>query len=620
MNSQDPAQQNILISTLPPLRELTGYTFRINQDNHQSIAAHFSTQQLARYIARTVPSFLVAPADQTSLILDYSESKKLLVIITSSVAKQTDSYEEKLKELRLVDRNSFEIDTRILQECYRFTLYSRLSPKWNRFGTMLVQGQSFLSGNKTNTVLAVKLESNMQSGDLCLAILPYTITFRPLNLTEVLSMYQGMFVPDTPQSLQLLLGQDLSRMGLACQILPNLTRGYVHSVTTHPLKTSPLQDYPAVCEYWKSVHGYELPQGTADCFVNVSFQSKSSRALTYPLSCVLTERSVVWRYSPASAAEVVGSFLQDTNKRVTSLCGSQVSLSPRVHPSVPLQLQTDSVPTQHNTNSNYYKTHTPVENTALLRQSTQLKDTASQYMPTPTTTVPIPTPTTTIPISTPTTTVPIPTPTTTVPISTPTTTVPISTPTTTVPISTPTTTVPISTNTAAKPISTTTTASNPITNVVTAGPTGERYKPIFKTTPKFQDITNKQTTHSQSNSKPIKPVFSLPSTPKPSEKKVLTESNSNLPNFSSNTSTSTSHSNSPPPSSPTTQPPPAKKQRVIKPTAGIEELIRAEQLEKANVASLSGWLREKKITFKSKDKKAQLIALVRQHIALMSES
>ena len=589
MNTPNPAQQNILISALPPLQELTGYTFRINPDNQQAISTHFSTQQLARHIARTVPSFLVAPADQTSLILDYSESKKLLVIITSSVAEQTDSYEEKLKELRLVDRNSIEIETRILQECYRFTLCSRLSPKWNRFGTMLVQGQSFLSGNKTNTVVAVKLESNIQSGDLCLTILPYTITYRPLSLTEVLGMYQGMFVPDTPQSLQLLLGQDLSRMGLACQILPNLTRGYVHSVTTHPLKTSPLQDYPAVCEYWKSVHGYELPQETADCFVNVSFQSRSSRALTYPLSCVLTERSVVWRYSPASAAEVVGSFLQDTNKRVTSVCGCQVSLSPRVHPSIPLQLQTECVPTQPNTYSNYYKTHTPVDNTALLQRSTQLQATVSQSISTRTATQPIPTFVATQPIPTIVATHPIPTIV---------------------------ATHPIPTIVATQPIPTIV-ATQPMPTVVTICPTGERYKPIFKTTKKLQDVTNKQTIHYSTNSKPIKPVFSAH---KPSENKHSTESNSNLPKISSNTPTSTSHRDSPTHTSPTNQPPPAKKQRVAKPTASIEELIRADQLEKANVASLSDWLREKKITFKSKDKKAQLIALIRQHIALTSES
>ncbi|KAI6654842.1 hypothetical protein LOD99_2721 [Oopsacas minuta] len=591
MNTQGPDQRNILFCTLPPFQELTANIYRVSSENQPSNYDRFSTQQLSRYLARNIPSFLVGPADQTSLYLEYSESKKKLVIITSSLATQTERYRDKLSELRLTDGNSIEMNSRIFEECYRFTLYSRLSPKWNRFGNMLVLRHNFLSGNKSETVLAVKLESNIQAGELCLSVIPYTITFRPLNLLEVLNISQGRFMPDTPQSLQLLLGQDLSRTSVACQILPNLTRGYLHSVTTHPLNTSPLQDYSAVCEYWKYVHGYELPHGTADYFVNVSFQRQSSRALTYPLPCVLTDRSIVWRYSPASIGEVVSSFLQDTNKRVASLCGYQLYLSHRVHPTTSIQIHPEP-PTQ--SYSNYYRTHKPKENTALTHR---IAAQASQ---------PIISGITQPIISG---------------ITQP------NTLSATPPLLNITTTQSISSAIATQP-------KPNITATQLTVPSPERYRPIFKAnkplTSKLQDVTKKQTvpvaeyTNSQPVSTPIKPVFSsLPTTFKSTHNKnsIKTTNISHVqitgPNSSCKGNISSGSQRDHPPTSPTTQPPPAKKPRVSK--ASINELIKADQLEKANVSSLTDWLREKKITFKSKDKKAQLIVLVRQHSLLMSE-
>ena len=539
MNSQEPSpHQSLLFSAAPALQELTGNSFRINSGATEPGSAHSSTQQCSRTLARNVPNFLVAPADQTSLPLDYSESKKRLVVLTSRAHSQSEGYRDKLQEYSLTDPKGVEVSTRLFEECYCFSLCSRLSPKWNRFGSMLVMGQGFLSGHKTQTVLALKLDSNLQAGELCISIVPYSITYRPLDLMAVLNQSQGRIMPDTPESLELLLTQDLSKLSVPCQILPNLTRGYVHSVSREPLRSSPLPDYAAVCEYWRSVHGYQLPREAAPYFVNVSFQWGSSRALTYPLSCVLTERSVMSRYSPASTEQVVSTFLKDINAEMPSICGHELYFSQKVQPTVPHHLQ--EAPSVTNTQKDTMDT--PVENTV--------------------------------------------------------------------------TTQPVST------------------------PTLEKYKPCFKAklpSYKLKDISNLPPA-SQTKSVPSQsqPAYT-PKQPKAPIPPSLPPIKSPLSSIHSNNNTSSSpkepdthpsvpmappnaRRDPPRPASPSIKAPAAKKQRMAKPAASVEELIRAGQLEKANISSLNDWLREKKITFKSKDKKAQLLALVRQHSILMSES
>ena len=533
MNSQEPSHlQSLLFSAAPPLQELRGYSFTINSGVIEPGAAHSSTQQCSRILARNVPSFLVAPADQTSLGMDYSESKKRLVVIASSRDSQSESHREKLREYSLTDQRGVEVSARLFAECHYYTLCSRLSPQWNRFGSLLVLGPDFLSRHRTQTVLALKLESNLQAEELCVSIVPYSITYRPLDLMGVLNLSQGRIMPDTPESLELLSGQDLSRLGVGCQILPNLTRGYIHSVTRQPLSSSPLSDYTAVCEYWRSVHGYQLPIEAAPYFVNVSFQWRSGRALTYPLSCVLTENSVVSRHSPASSLQLVSAFLRDINGVMPSICGFQTYFSQKVHPAVPHHLlEAPSRPNQH--------THT----------------------------LDIPVP---------------------------------------------------AEQTVAQPVST---------------PAPDKYKPCFKAKPvsnKLQNISNlpaaSQTKPVSSQSQPVHPVPpSLPpiQSPPPNPNSNTTSSCSKVPDTPSVTSSSFTPApkgtrDPPPPSSPSSKPPAPKKQRVARPT-NVEELMRAGQLEKANIASLGEWLRERKITFKSKEKKAQLLALVRQHSLLMSE-
>ena len=541
MNSQAPSHhQSILFSSVPPLQELMGYSFRINSGLIEPPSCHSSTQQCSRNIARNVPNFLVAPSDQTSLSLDYTEAKQRLVILTSTRDSQSEAYRDKLREYNLKDQKGIEVNARLFEECHYFTLCSRLSPKWNRFGSMLVLGQDFLSGHRTQTVLALKLESKLQSGELCLSLTPYSITYRPLDLMGVLNMSQGQLMPDTPESLQLLCGKDLSRLGVCCQILPNLTRGYIHSVTRQPLSSSPLPDYTAVCQYWRSVHGYQLPLGESPYFVNVSFQWRSSRALTYPLPCVLTDNSIVSRYSPASSVQLVGTFLRDINFALPSHCGFQFCFSQKVYPHVP---------------------HHPLEAPARPDNATHV----------------------------------------------------------------PSETQPVRTET-------------------------ERYKPCFKAKPithKLQNISNLPTAshtkyvscHSQPVHTPrphvpssLPPIRSPPLPLYPNYSQHSSNITCTISSYSTKTDTpcdtisslprapTGTHRDPPQPSSPSAKPPAAKKPRVAKPTPAVDELLRAGQLEKASVASLSEWLRERKVTFKSKEKKAQLLVLVRQHSVLMSES
>ena len=571
MSTQE-SQTSLFFSTLPPASDLVAFTFRINSSSTGTDSAFSSVQQCCMGLALNAPSFLISPVDQTSLSTQYAEPKRRLLLITSCGSAQTEEYREKLNAFRLTEPcRVTDVSYQLVEECFRFTLCSRLSPKWNRFGTMLVQGEEFLQAKRTQTLLAVRLEANVRLRELCISLVPYSVTYRPLDVMDVLNMSQERIMPNTLESVQLLFGKNLSIKNIRCQVLPNLTRAYIHSITREPLRSSPLRDHSAVREYWKSVHGYQLPQeGTS--YVNVSFQSRSSHSLTYPLPCVITENSLIWRYSPASAEWVSRSFMQDSQERMPSFCGYQLSFSQRARPSVEYQTPKDTDIPRPNTQG---YTTTPIAKHAPLTQPIQSTHSMAKHP--------------------------------------------------NVPPQTERYKPCFKVNPLTHPIGDKTTQSSIVQ------PQTERYKPCFKVNPvkkpepQIQLNTPKQhilpAPSSSTFSSSLPPVPSLTDTGTPQSSATIHPKTQcfNVNRTVSEAQHETSILRVPTHSLSTVTDPPAKKQKVARPSVRLEDLATAGQLGKASIPNLAEWLREKKISFRAKDKKAQLISLVQQHLILMSE-
>lgn len=179
---------------------------------------------------------------------------------------------QKLKEYGFEVFTKTEVTFGLVTDCYRFTMISRLSPKWNLVGPWLIQGADFLSCVNAN---AVKFDVGISAQATSLFLDVQCIKLFPIQLddlgicTVVLNNFKSHATTITEYNI----------CSNQCFVLPSLMEAYIYSVSHQIPSSYELSSYDMFRLHWKKKHGIIIPEKPG-LFYQVYFTSNPENILT----------------------------------------------------------------------------------------------------------------------------------------------------------------------------------------------------------------------------------------------------------------------------------------------------------------------------------------------------
>lgn len=245
-----------------------------------------------RKIIWSEPNVLAKPNGSNS-------SNFSVTIIVQRDLRNTRPFKSSLKKCQLdVYSENDDIPDADFQCALKYTILTKMSPKWCSVENYLIGGEDFLI--KSGPVDAIR------SFELLVAKERSHITFEgvTLNWPQFEKIAFGIYA-----------GKDVDGY-----TLPTLKRCAIHSVTPVLPQWGPITTYEEMKEFWKNMYGYKLPEapGVDLAYVTVNFTT-SSNQFNYPKWAILPHQpTVIARVDPFP---IIGKFLRDFHSCAASILG-----------------------------------------------------------------------------------------------------------------------------------------------------------------------------------------------------------------------------------------------------------------------------------------------------------
>ncbi|XP_074841964.1 uncharacterized protein C18orf63 homolog [Carettochelys insculpta] len=215
----------------------------------------------------------------------------------------------------------------ILQPCLCYTLMTRLAPRWNKAGHLLVQGRNFLS--HTGWQNAVVMDLNVSETQLCISVDAHTIRLPPPKLEDFDISANILEIFDNNENTVI---QSHSILSNWCYVLPSMKMGQIISISHILPPESPFHSYKDLQVHWKNLYGYVLPEdhGETKIYCSVYFKLIGEQLFTYPfymypLSCIRSQP--VQYFTRIDSEGVLNSFISDLKSKLPHLCGFPVKMT-----------------------------------------------------------------------------------------------------------------------------------------------------------------------------------------------------------------------------------------------------------------------------------------------------
>ncbi|XP_076372398.1 uncharacterized protein C18orf63-like [Tachypleus tridentatus] len=221
-----------------------------------------------------------------------------------------------------------------LQSCLQYTIKAKLAPKWNQVGNLLVEGREFLQC--FNPLVAVRSDVIITDKEAYVSVEGFSIRIRPPKAADFYYQRKDHSGLSEKELHELNLQMD------KCFILPSMKQGQLVSISQNIPSYSPFQGYKDIKKYWKNMYGYRLPKEEIGIFyVNVEFWGLLEGRFTYPSLCVqLHDIFYIPRVDPQP---IISAFLEGLRSKVKQVCGEPFTLknTTAVFPQIALQPSSD---------------------------------------------------------------------------------------------------------------------------------------------------------------------------------------------------------------------------------------------------------------------------------------
>ncbi|KAH0617853.1 hypothetical protein JD844_016503 [Phrynosoma platyrhinos] len=258
----------------------------------------------------------------------------------------------------------------IFQTCLSYTLITKLAPKWNQAGHLLIQG-IFLASLTYNLVTVAIMdlshkvgfaitagkifchntESKMQlwketdildimdfisvmdinvlDTQFCISVEVCTIRLPPAKQQS----YSMVKLEDFDISTNTIkkfdsddnaVIQRCSILSNWCYVLPSMKMGQIINISHVIPSESPFQSYSELQLHWKNLYGYSLPEDP-QMYCNIYFKFIGEQLFTYPMSCI---RSQPVQYFPrVDLEDVLNAFTTDVKTIILHTCGFPLKMT-----------------------------------------------------------------------------------------------------------------------------------------------------------------------------------------------------------------------------------------------------------------------------------------------------
>ncbi|XP_047129567.1 uncharacterized protein LOC105844100 isoform X1 [Hydra vulgaris] len=292
--------KKLFFANLPDLESLKGFKATHNVTNTTGMQP-----TCCRELLFTMPDVLVSPA--------FDNKKDLFIIAQASLAS-SQKFLNQLNKLQIKLCSRLDVDAEFFQYCLTYSIYQKLAPFWNKTGSFLAQGRSFLQ--ECEKFSAIRLELTV-TDKICLTLEPFLVKMQPPMLEDFMIDSQAEYNFKRMKGFTIMSS---SIQDLSCYVLPSLKEGKVHSITHEIPLNAPFKSYDEMKQHWKVMYGYRLPSGSCNMYFNVKFFG--STIFTYPEWCIRKIEPIV--YFRCDFDAICKQFLQDLFTRMPSMCGGSL--------------------------------------------------------------------------------------------------------------------------------------------------------------------------------------------------------------------------------------------------------------------------------------------------------
>ncbi|XP_039306961.1 uncharacterized protein LOC120358146 [Solenopsis invicta] len=277
----------------------------VSSENDPIIYSNYCGSRLkCGQILRGIPQVMAAPITNRKLL---ETGSCLYIIAERDIFESIFQDHCKAFNVQLVDLVD-PVPIYIYKACLLYTVEYRLAPQWNKVGTYLVEGQNFLSstGNVHAITLNIKdirdnsAQFHVEAVNLKIPFLRLINTVRPMQHSSMAPV----------------------------RVLPSLKMATVLNISKEIKKNYQFKDYKDLCEYWKNMYGYELPEYEEGfLFYNIEFFYFKSSVFLYPEMCLTSGPPEILPLTMDPVSRIY-KFAGDLRGKVTQLCGQQLDICP----------------------------------------------------------------------------------------------------------------------------------------------------------------------------------------------------------------------------------------------------------------------------------------------------
>ncbi|XP_075682601.1 uncharacterized protein C18orf63 homolog isoform X3 [Rhinoderma darwinii] len=311
MNMNVRMEESIFFWDLPDLKKLCAVKLIINAGiSHPDIRD--KQVKLCRCLLFLYDDIVASP------ILE--EFSQILVIMSISFYKSGKIQSAAEKQEVKVEKPE-RVTPSMLQICLFYTITVRLAPYWNKVGHFLIQGADFLS--KYGKQDAVAISINVLDNQLFFTVQVHTVRLPPCQLCDF-DVASECFQSSLTGNSSTIRKKSYSSNW--CYVLPSMKMGKIVHFSYDIPPECPFKSYKDFQNYWKALHGYELPHMSEDViYCSVYFKFIGEKIFTYPFICLRSQP--IQFYPWADLTRVLNTFVDDLKSKMPYLCGFPVNMT-----------------------------------------------------------------------------------------------------------------------------------------------------------------------------------------------------------------------------------------------------------------------------------------------------
>ncbi|KAK9509861.1 hypothetical protein O3M35_004762 [Rhynocoris fuscipes] len=277
----------------------------LNEKKDRSVKTHFHWQILkSRMLIFSNENILVSPV---------LGSLTQIYVIGHKNIYQNDYVQNLLVKYNLKDYCEIKLSSDIFEACIKYTLLARLAPKWNIVGNLLVAGRDFLM-RSDNYLSAVKCDIVANEREqVVISVSAYRVK---LNRVSIDDFQDYTKIGSNNNTIY-----DFTHHQCRLNVLPSLKRGKVISVSETFPRNSCFKDYKELRRHWKNIYGYRLPEEAEKrgmLYIGIHFFGPT--VYTYPGQCLTSSISVLPLLNSTQRNDTIMQFISDVIKVFPTVC------------------------------------------------------------------------------------------------------------------------------------------------------------------------------------------------------------------------------------------------------------------------------------------------------------